>query len=66
MSPEQAALKKEIDDLSNKLEDVLYMYGDSDEEMDSAMDTAKFKRLDKKITKLELEYSKKYNKTSKN
>lgn len=62
MSPDQLALKKNIDDLSDKLEDILYMYGDSDEEMDSAMNTAKFKNLDKKIKKLQSEYSKKYEK----
>ena len=60
MSLEQAALKKEIDDLSNKLEDVLYMYGDSDEEQQNAMNTSKFKSLDKKLSALKSKYEKKY------
>ena len=58
MSPEQAAMKKQIDDLSDKLEDVLYMYGDSDKEQQDAMNTNKFKKLDKKLKALKSKYEK--------
>ena len=60
MSPEQIAMKKQIDDLSDKLEDVLYMYGDSDEEQNAASKTSKFKSLDKKLKDLQAKYNKKY------
>lgn len=60
MTPEQIAYKKQIDDLKNKLEDALYMYGDSDWEQKEAMKTSKFKNLERKLQLLETEYSKKY------
>jgi len=60
MSPEQAAMKKQIDDLSDKLEDILYMYGDSDEEQKAARNTSKFKSLAKKVDSLEAKYNKTY------
>ena len=52
MSPEQMDFKKQIDSLESKLEDVLYMYGDSDEEMEQAMNTSEFKNLEKRLNKL--------------
>jgi hypothetical protein len=60
MSPEQMDFKKQIDNLENKLEDILYMYGDSDEEMEQAMNTSRFNNLEKQLQKLKTEYSKKF------
>lgn len=60
MSPKQAAMKKQIDDLRYELEDILYMYGDSDEEQRAARNTSKFKSLAKKVDSLEAKYNKTY------
>lgn len=60
MTPEQENLKNQIDNLKHKLEDILYMYGDSDSEMEEAMNTSRFKDLERKIETLELEYNKKF------
>lgn len=60
MSPEQMDFKKQIDNLENKLEDILYMYGDSDEEMKQAMNTSRFNNLEKRLQTLKTEYSKKF------
>jgi hypothetical protein len=62
MKPEQNTLKKQINSLEDELEDVLYMYGDSDEEMEKAMNTSKFKNMERELEILQSEYSKKYNK----
>ncbi len=58
MTPEQNALKNQIDDLKDKLENILYMYGDSDSEMEQAMNTIMYKDLELKIERLESEYNK--------
>jgi len=60
MSPEQAAMKKQIDDLRYELEDALYMYGDSDKEQKAARNTSKFKSLAKKVDALQAKYNKTY------
>lgn len=60
MSPKQAAMKKQLDELSSKLEDLLYMYGDSDEEQKAARNTSKFKSLAKKVDALQAKYNKTY------
>ena len=56
MSPEQMDFKKQIDNLENKLEDILYMYGDSDEEMEQSMNTSRFNNLKKRLQKLKTKY----------
>jgi hypothetical protein len=60
MSPKQAAMKKQLDELNYKLEDLLYMYGDSDEEQKAARNTSKFKSLAKKVDALQAKYNKTY------